>query len=139
MHLKLLKSKSKLILHYFQTTYLAVLMGLGSKLPCASTDACFCSVAPGLASTKSGGKAPAMAHMHDLAILKSSASYFYRRDKPKGWIINRRLLGLFDKDKKGQAESEKDEEKWRTGSWRNQHQATSCQSVINDSAVLASA
>lgn len=52
-------------------------MGLGSKLPCASTDACFSSVAPRLTSTKSGGRAPAMAHRHDLAILKSSASYFY--------------------------------------------------------------
>lgn len=66
---------------HFQTTNLVVLMGLGSKLPCASIGACFSSVAPGLASTKSGGKAPAMAHKHDIAILKSSASYFYRRDK----------------------------------------------------------
>lgn len=66
---------------HFQTTNLVVLMGLGSKLPCASIGACFSSVAPGLASTKSGGKAPAMAHKHDIAILKSSASYFYRRDR----------------------------------------------------------
>lgn len=64
-----------------QTTHLAVLMGLGSKLPCASTETCFSRVAPRLASTKSGGRAPAMAHRHDLAILKSSASYFYRGGK----------------------------------------------------------
>lgn len=61
-------------------TNLAVLMGLGSKLPCESTDACFSSIPSRLTSTKSGGRAPAMAHRHDLAILKSSASYFCRRD-----------------------------------------------------------
>lgn len=67
-----------------QTTHLAVLMGLGSKLPCASTETCFSRVAPRLASTKSGGRAPAMAHRHDLALLKSSASYFYRGDRHSG-------------------------------------------------------
>lgn len=61
-------------------TNLAVLMGLGSKLPWESTDACFSSIPSRLTSTKSGGRAPAMAHRHDLAILKSSASYFCRRD-----------------------------------------------------------
>lgn len=60
------------------STHLAVLMGLGSKLPCESTNVCFSSVPSRLASTKSGGRAPAMAHRHDLVILKSSASYFYR-------------------------------------------------------------
>ena len=58
-------------------TYLAVLTGLGSKLPCASTDPCFSSVAPELVSTKSGDRAPAMAQRQGMAILKSSASYFY--------------------------------------------------------------
>lgn len=67
-----------------QATHLAVLMGLGSKLPCASRDACFSSVAPKLASTKSGGRAPAMAHRHALAILKSSASYFCKHTHTKG-------------------------------------------------------
>lgn len=60
------------------STHLAVLMGLGSKLPCESTNVCFSSVPSRLASTKSGGRAPAMAHRHDLVFLKSSASYFYR-------------------------------------------------------------
>ena len=74
----------KLIKKYvnaFSSTHLAVLIGLGSKLPCASTAACFSRVAPREASTKSGGKAPAMAQRHDMAILKRSASYFYRRDR----------------------------------------------------------
>lgn len=62
---------------------MAVLMGLGSKLPWESTDACFSSVPSRLTSTKSGGRAPAMAHRHDLAILKSSESYFCRRDGGK--------------------------------------------------------
>ncbi|TNN60679.1 hypothetical protein EYF80_029152 [Liparis tanakae] len=37
------------------------------------------SVAPELASTKSGGRAPPMAHRHDVDILKRSASYFYKK------------------------------------------------------------
>lgn len=68
----------------FQTTHLAVFMGLGSKFPCASTAACFSTVAPKLASTKSGGRAPAMAQRHELAILKSSASYFCRGEDMHG-------------------------------------------------------
>lgn len=60
-----------------EMTDLAVLTGLGSKWPCASTDPCFSRLAAKLVSTKSGGSAPAMAHRQDLAILKSSASYFY--------------------------------------------------------------
>lgn len=63
-----------------EVAHLAVLMVLGSKLPWESTDACFSSVPSRLTSTKSGGRAPAMADRHDLAILKSSASYFCRRD-----------------------------------------------------------
>lgn len=58
-------------------------MGLGSKFPCASTDSCFSSVAPKLVSTKSGGRAPAMAHRQDLAILNSSESYFCTNKRPK--------------------------------------------------------
>lgn len=89
-------------------------MGLGSKLPCASIEACFSSVAPGLASTKSGGRAPAMAHRHDLAILNSSASYFYTRDKTQQregycFFASSRtcLFGLLD----GQTEQSKAEER----------------------------
>lgn len=77
-----------------QATHLAVLMGLGSKLPCASRDACFSSVAPKLASTKSGGRAPAMAHRHALAILKSSASYFCKHTHTKGMEDQKRRLHL---------------------------------------------
>lgn len=68
-------------------THLAVLMGLGSKFPWESTDACFSSAPSRLTSTKSGGRAPAMAHRHDLAILKSSASYFCRRDGRVGRLV----------------------------------------------------
>lgn len=77
-----------------QATHLAVLMGLGSKLPCASSDACFSRVAPRLASTKSGGRAPAMAHRHALAILKSSASYFCKHRHTRGGGYKRFNLQL---------------------------------------------
>lgn len=72
--------------------HLAVLMGLGSKLPWESTDVCFSSVPSRLTSTKSGGRAPAMAHRHDLAILKSSASYFCRWEG-RGRKMKRRKRG----------------------------------------------
>lgn len=123
-------------------------MGLGSKLPCASTDACFSSVAPGLASTKSGGRAPAMAHRHDMAILKSSASYFYRGDRSSRGEGYKLIFSPFFRNEDppaqlldGQTEQSKEKEKeatWKTESWRSLHQAMACHRLINDSSVLAS-
>lgn len=135
------------------STHLAVLMGLGSKLPCKSTNVCFSSVPSRLASTKSGGRAPAMAHRHDLVILKSSASYFYRGRQTQqeggsetGFFFPPPIFtaaGMYmvsrEMDRASWAES--GEEKWRmatwkTESWRSVHQAMSCHKLINDSSIM---
>lgn len=107
-------------------------MGLGSKLPCASRDPCFSSVAPKLASTKSGGMAPAMAHRHALAILKSSASYFckhtYKRDRGSKKRLHLQLRYGVDP-----VEHSQEEDNGRRQEWRKRCKEVACHKLINDS------